>query len=483
MRYRSRRLDALLGVSLGRSTFADWAALEDNPAAAEAEDLDYKIKYEADKATGDSAADSIAIDVATFANHVGGVIVVGMAEVDLIPSKALKVDLSEKILRTYTDAVAAKVSPLPLFDVVPLEDPDTPGTGLILIAVPPSPRAPHCVIINANSGVTKWPRRVGAQKVWLSEAEIYAAYQRRFTGIANRAARMTQVEADVIRRLVRNRPGLSLPQPVLIVSMVPDLPGDMTINSAALADFRADLADERLLPGALSPMLTNQTVGPRRLIGYEPHREGVAWAEFHADGSASIAIPISRIIGSGASSTVSHVHDAEIVLWIVGALRLMARHATEKTATTGTATLSARLLADVLTYDTDDVELGQMISGRLRHQEWGGPAHLQVVTWPSIHGAPLRPIGDGETSNNAYAEWAAILEDLAADGRPLTAAAAELASALFQNFGAAEALQIWPDGTVNPTTWGDSWATAQRWVEESNIPCSTQPPIGAGADE
>ncbi|MEN3541140.1 RNA-binding domain-containing protein [Microbispora sp. ZYX-F-249] len=482
MRYRSRRLDALLGVPLGRSTFADWDALVGNPAAAEAEDLDYKRMIEANKANGDTAADDIAIDVATFANHVGGVIVVGVAEVDTVPSKVLHTDLSENSLRTITDAVVAKVSPLPLFDVVPLEDPDAPGTGLILIAVPSSPRAPHCVSATKH-GVTKWPRRVGAQKVWLSESEIYAAYQRRFTGIANRAARVAQVEADVIRRLVRNRPGLSLPQPVLIVSMVPDLPGDMTINSAALADFRADLADERLLPGALSPMLTNQTVGPRRLIGYEPHREGVAWAEFHADGSASIAIPTSRIIGSGASSTVSHVHDAEIVLWIVGALRLMARHATEKTATTGTATLSARLLADVLTYDTDDVELGQMISGRLRHQEWGGPAHLQVVTWPSIHGAPLRPIGDGETSNNAYAESAAILEDLAADGRPLTAAAAELASALFQNFGAAEALQIWPDGTVKPTTWGDSWATAQRWVEESNIPCSAQPPIGAGADE
>ncbi|MBE3013977.1 hypothetical protein IL992_33060 [Microbispora sp. NEAU-D428] len=43
---------------------------------------------------------------------------------------------------------------------------------------------------------------------------------------------------------------------------------------------------------------------------------------------------------------------------------------------------------------------------------------------------------------------------MTAYGRPLTAAAAELASALFQNFGAAEALQIWPDGTVNPGTWG-----------------------------
>ncbi|MEN3540990.1 hypothetical protein AAH991_38155 [Microbispora sp. ZYX-F-249] len=479
MRYRSRRLDALLGVPLASSTFADWAALKNNPAAAEAEDLDYKIKYEADKATGDSAADSIAIDVATFANHIGGVIVVGMAEVDLVPSKALRVNLSEKTLRTYTDAVAAKVSPLPLFDVVPLEDPDAPGTGLILIAVPSSPRAPHSVIINANSGVTKWPRRVGAQKIWLSEAEIYAAYQRRFTGLANRAARLTQVETDVVRRLVRNRPGLSLPQPVLIVSMVPDLPGDMTINNTALADFRSDLADERLLPGALSPMLTNQTVGPRRLIGYKPHRDGVAWAEFHADGSASIAIPIAKLIGS----TTYQVHDAEIVLWMIGALRLMARHATEKTATTGTATLSARLLADVLTYDTDDAELGQMISGRLRHQEWGGPTGIQVVTWPSTHGAALRSIGHGDTSNNAYAESSAILEDLAADGRPLTAAAAELASALFQNFGAAEALQIWPDGTVNPTTWGSSWETAQRWVEESNVPCSAQPPTVASAGE
>ncbi|MGI5487738.1 hypothetical protein [Microtetraspora malaysiensis] len=86
-------------------------------------------------------------------------------------------------------------------------------------------------------------------------------------------------------------------------------------------------------------------------------------------------------------------------------------------------------------------------------------------------------------AHNAYAESTAILEDLAGDGRPLTAAVAELTSALFQNFGAAEALQIWPDGTVNATTWGSSWDTALRWVQESNIPYSEQRPAAAPADE
>lgn len=61
----------------GRHHLRRAAALVDNPDAAEAEDLDYKQAHCTSEA---KSREELAKDVAAFANHMGGVIIIGMAE-------------------------------------------------------------------------------------------------------------------------------------------------------------------------------------------------------------------------------------------------------------------------------------------------------------------------------------------------------------------------------------------------------------------
>ncbi|MFF7206237.1 ATP-binding protein [Streptomyces sp. NPDC008141] len=96
MTFRSRRLEELLGGTLDAVTYADIAALAGNPDAAEAEDLDYKQAHCTSEA---KSREELAKDVAAFANHVGGVIIIGMAEHRGVPSKVFDVDLDDARLR------------------------------------------------------------------------------------------------------------------------------------------------------------------------------------------------------------------------------------------------------------------------------------------------------------------------------------------------------------------------------------------------
>jgi hypothetical protein len=76
------------------------------------------------------------------------------------------------------------VLPLPVFDVVRVEDPARPGHGLVLIAVPRSQLAPHAVIVNDG---LRYPRRNGATTRYLSEPEVAAAYRERFAAAQRQA--------------------------------------------------------------------------------------------------------------------------------------------------------------------------------------------------------------------------------------------------------------------------------------------------------
>ncbi|MEV0590347.1 hypothetical protein [Nonomuraea cavernae] len=82
MLYSPRRLEVLLGAPLDLVTYDQIAALVGNADAREAEDLDYKGAIPGgDKEKTEKGNHDTAVDVATFANHIGGLIVVGMADV------------------------------------------------------------------------------------------------------------------------------------------------------------------------------------------------------------------------------------------------------------------------------------------------------------------------------------------------------------------------------------------------------------------
>ena len=108
MLFRSHRLEALFGGWLDTLVYADLLALIGNADAAEAEDLDYK---QANYAADDKGREELAKDVAAFANYLGGVLVLGMAEAGGIPSKAFDVELHDRHERQIGQVIASNVAP------------------------------------------------------------------------------------------------------------------------------------------------------------------------------------------------------------------------------------------------------------------------------------------------------------------------------------------------------------------------------------
>lgn len=84
MVFRSRRLEDLLGGRLDKVRYGDIAALIGRQEAVEAEDLDYKQQHYGSDA---KSREELAKDVAALANHIGGILIIGMAESRGVPSR------------------------------------------------------------------------------------------------------------------------------------------------------------------------------------------------------------------------------------------------------------------------------------------------------------------------------------------------------------------------------------------------------------
>ncbi len=189
---RSARLEALLGSPLELVQHADLMALISNQVP-EAFDLDFKSEMygPTDKDRRDAAT-----DVAALANTAGGLLVLGIEEDDQARATAAPgLELSEADERRIRQIVGSQVVPMPVLDVLRVEDPDRPGYGLVLIAVPRSPLAPHAVVVNDG---LRYPRRNGATTRYLSEPEVADAYRERFARPRRQADRAREIEADAL---------------------------------------------------------------------------------------------------------------------------------------------------------------------------------------------------------------------------------------------------------------------------------------------
>ena len=190
---RSRRLQDLLGAPADSLTYQHLASLAGS-GVGEAADLDFK---EALYGASESNKRSLAVDVAAMANTLGGLVILGVAEDDQARAVSVPgVALSDDEVSRMRQIVAGQVMPMPAFDIRQLEDPATPGRGCLVVMVPPSPIAPHAVVIDKNS--LRYPRRNGATTTYLSESDVAQAYRDRFTGLQSKveATAVLLVRAD-----------------------------------------------------------------------------------------------------------------------------------------------------------------------------------------------------------------------------------------------------------------------------------------------
>jgi len=336
---RSRRLEGLLGGPLDQLTARNIRSLVDLHVP-EAFDLDFKAQL---YGPSDKEKRDLSGDVAAMANTAGGVIIIGIGEdKSARAAGAPGVDITDVEMSRIRQIVAAGVSPMPAFDLLQVVDGDSDPLaphGFVLIAVPRSPLAPHAVLIN---GGMRFPVRNGATTRYLSEPEVATAYRERLLGAAQRAGQIEQIEASVIQRLnVTERPWL-------VVSLLPELPGDFTITSDTFAVFETEIRGRRINPIGGGPSFYHAAVGHQRLLAdgnmssTSDSVSGLA-AELNTGGAGVLALQMWDIRRSVAPRVDGDetLSDEGLANGIIGALNLLAGHARDRAQASGMAQIRA----------------------------------------------------------------------------------------------------------------------------------------------
>jgi hypothetical protein len=227
---------------------------------------------------------------------------------------------------------------MPVIDVLRVEDPARRGHGLVLIAVPRSPLAPHAVLVNDG---LRYPKRNGATTRYLSEPEVAAAYRERFAATRRQVDRAREIEADALNRLATTDD-----QAWVVVSLVPDLAGELVVNQAALSAARDELMGQQplIMPRGLHWLRVS--IGRRRILA-DGTRDNSRMARFlsadlHDDGAGVFAtVVLGRRSPQGAPSTgepeVRQIDDESVVNGILSGLRFLARYARDRAAAGGNA--------------------------------------------------------------------------------------------------------------------------------------------------
>ncbi|QIY68887.1 helix-turn-helix domain-containing protein [Streptomyces sp. RLB1-33] len=455
---RFPRVEALLGGSLEQVTYSQFASLVGNPDAKEDEDLDYKAAhYSADQA----GRTELAKDVAALANGIGGVLVLGFAEDrrTSIPSAVTPVELTDGKLRQIRQAIASNLRPTPRIEL--LTKPDQPGShqGILLIAVPRSLDAPHAVVEQTRLA---YPRRNGSTTTWLTEAEIATAYRRRFEQLADRRDRIARIDHDVEGAAERLVEGGRLEEgdPLLTVSLVPDIPGDMVIDHASVQRVSTQELAAIPLLGRTTSTFCGAMVGARRIVLFDD-RPPRYIAELHSDGSGAWAARTPMLgISQDDSNTWPYGADTDsIVTLVLSALRHLAQHAVTRTGAAGTAALRVRLESQT------PVGGGPMRLPNLPRTRAIHLAHEALV--PQEMG--VRVSATAHRSAVGYAH--ALLNDLADGGIGLVQSASLLISDLFQHYGLAEPAQISRDGSIIASGWSEPERTRiSTWAQQVSVP-------------
>lgn len=425
MHLKSRRLELLLGVPLDDITETAIARLIDGHVSEDA-DLDYKTRLYEPNEKGNA---DLASDVAAMANTAGGVILIGIAENDRSEADhATPVPLRGADIGRIQQVIAARVSPLPDFDVRLLPANDQDETGFVLIAVARSARAPLAARVG---DALRYSRRVGSTTRHLSESEVAAAYRARDIRAAQRADLLASIrEAGQGRLDLRSEPWLAL-------TAVPEIPGDFQVNAATATEYERRLMGHDI--GQVFPMdagLYRVRVGKRRIWAdgnmAPDEQSGWAYYEFRADGSTFLAalLPTVQRYQREGEPVVQSINDIGLLRTLINSLARAARHAAVDAASGGDLLLDARILV---------------------------PAGVnQILLTNAADAFPRTRSAVVGVPDDLWAEALTPVDSLNPPGRTLLSTAATLADQLAQSLGIAEYGHIGRDGVPIAGAWEKS---------------------------
>jgi hypothetical protein len=440
---RSRRLEGIFGARLDAVSHAQVTTLVSN-AVTESHDLDFKEEL---YGRSDKSKRDLAGDVAALANTSGGVLVLGIAEDNQARATAApEVALDNAEQDRIRQIVSELVHPTPVIDVIPVDNPQRPGCGFLLIAVPRSPMAPHAVKVDKG---LRYPRRYGTTTTYLAEPQVAAAYRERFAGFQDRFEDLAKLESQLIDRLDLSD------QTFVAVTLVPDLAGDFVLNKKTLSEFEQEVRakDPHVIQRGIT--FQNTSVGSRRLIAHGGSNAATATylaCELHQSGAGAFAAFIDhrRPEHMGDPSTlISRIGDETLVVGVLSGLRFLARHARDRAASGGNAAVRTTLWP--VTEDTPAI--------LVQNRAHGGSLGHQIIKPPVATGA-------------------FDLDDLAEDGAPLVAATSALTTGLIQHFGYPETLQTTSDGAIRIRYWEQGHSQrVQKWAEACSVQI-TQETVG-----
>lgn len=281
-------VERLVGVPISEIEEAHLDQLCRN-AVAEGQHLDYKEVPGPFLGTEDERQE-FAKDVCAFANAAGGLIVYGVVEAAGVASAlspfVLPADVEQRA--KAAGILAAWCRPAPAFD---LDVVDTgSGKSYVLLAVPPSPNAPHGVV----SGIPKSPRsgevwmmfpyRYESTTRYLAEHELARRYEARFKTRADRIATLRSI-TPLLPSVLRN----SAPDVVhLGVACVPVAEAVGRMSAAVARQWAEELADfdgRADVFGCRPQMTGRSTQFVQRGVRLGVRAEGSA-IELHTDGSS-----------------------------------------------------------------------------------------------------------------------------------------------------------------------------------------------------
>jgi hypothetical protein len=288
----------------------------------------------------------------------------------------------------------------------------------------------------------RYPRRNGTTTTYLSEAEVAEAYRARFTGLAARVEEAERVEADFLQRLNTGE------ETFVVLTLVPDLPGAFTVDTQALQAFHREIIGRGPFIVDRGMNWQRASVRRRRLCA-DANLNNTALGsrlacELHESGTGSLASQLDRRDNHATDGTmISDVEDEVTVNAVAGALQFLARHARDRAAAGGYATVRATILP------VTAVQPARLFNNRGFRGESMGRPHIT---------AP--PVADGVFDVDALAE----------PGPGLLAATYALCTGLFQEFGMPEALQITATGMIRVRYWQSGWQTGVRtWAAASGV--------------
>jgi hypothetical protein len=379
----------------------------------ESPQLDFKVDAYDGQPTrgGRPKQDEFRKDVTALANARGGVLLLGMAEVDGVASHVAGVSGSleahEGRLRSL---LQSRIEPH--LDGVEIECIRGSATGCMVVLIPPSPRRPHAVVPMNDNESLKYARRVGRHTEWLSEAQVADLYRERFTGGRDIALRQDVVESEASAALLRRR--------WLTVTTVPEEAGDFAVDETAKARleewwFRREHV--RLNPRVPAAGVSDVVIGPSRVVMEGRDATSVPSGNrlaFHHDGSTHLAFEIDGPQSGNPTLFLDHA-----VSLIIECLATAAEFTSFHAATGGLAQVRVRFLAP----ETPDL-----------------PVHCYDPSWSPVRLLP--------TAQVVMSEHTIDLDGVLASSAGLFEAAGIVAAGLAQHFGVADGRYISSSGVV-----------------------------------